>query len=59
MTPLPANSGAASRRPQSAEELASVLDLLRSLFEQPQQQELFDPAERPTHQLVYTHGVTL
>ena len=42
-----------------AEELASALNLLRSIMEAPEQRKLFDPDERPTNKMVYTHGVTM
>ena len=55
----PVNSDADSSSRPAAEELTSALDLLRSLLGTPHQQQLLDPDERPTHKMVYTHGLTL
>jgi hypothetical protein len=48
-----------STSPASAEELASALDLLRAMIQAPEHQQLLDPGERSTPNMVYTHGVTL
>lgn len=56
---LPVNSGLDSSSPSPAEELASALNLFRSIIQAPEQHKLFDPDQRETDKMVYTHGVTL
>lgn len=59
MAPRPANSNGDSPPSHSVEELASALKLLRSIFDGFKEQSLLDCDERPTNQMVYTHGVTV
>jgi hypothetical protein len=55
----PHNADSDSPSPAAAEELASALQLLRSLMQTPEQRRLFDPDGRPTANMVYTNGVTM
>ena len=55
----PVKSGGDSLSQPPAEELASALNLLRSIIGAPEQQQLLNPNERPVNSMVYTHGVTL
>ena len=57
LPPVKSSTNSSSQPP--TEDLASALDLLRSILGTPQQQKLFDPDERPTNKMVYTHGLTL
>jgi len=59
MSRRPKESAADCRPRVSAEELASALKLFRSISNMPALDKLFDPDERPTDKMVYTHGVTL
>jgi hypothetical protein len=55
----PVKSGGDSLSQPPAEELASALNLLRSIIGAPEQQQLLNPNERSVNSMVYTHGVTL
>ena len=55
----PVKSDGDSLSQSRSEELASALNLLRSLIAAPEQQQLLNPEERPVNSMVYTHGVTL
>ncbi len=55
----PVTSDADSSSQGRSDELASALNLLRSLMDAPEQQKLLDPDQRETTKMVYTNGVTL
>jgi len=55
--PVNSNADSSSQRPN--DEIASALNLLNSLISTPEQRKLFDPDQRETSKMVYTHGVTL
>jgi hypothetical protein len=55
----PVNSDAASSSQGPSDEVASALNLLRSLTDAREQQRLLDPDQRETTKMVYTNGVTL
>ena len=56
--PVNSNADSRSHRPDN-DEFASALNLLSSLISLPEQRKLFDPDQRETTKMVYTHGVTL
>lgn len=45
--------------PASAAEIASALELLKTLLQLPELKKILDPEERKTSQMVYTNAVTL
>ena len=55
----PLNSNADSSSQRASDEIASALNLLNTLISTPEQRKLFDPDQRETSKMVYTHGVTL
>lgn len=59
MSVPPADPNAAANSQSACDELASALDLLSSLINAPEQQELLDPDQRETTKMVYTNAVTL
>lgn len=55
--PTHSNDDSSSQRPNN--EIASALNLFNQLISTPDQRKLFDPDQRETSKMVYTHGVTL
>jgi len=55
----PVRSDADSISQGPSDEVASALNLLRSLMDAREQQRLLDPDQRETTKMVYTNGVTL
>ena len=55
----PVNSSSDPNSSSADDEIASAVNLLNTLISTPEQRELFDPDQRQTSKMVYTHGVTL